>query len=138
MVLEVFPMSEVLLPFSCAVLCSIDIFGILEHISWHYFIFLATNSSSWLIWAFSIILDVLHLLVHDFSVGFVSKFSSYLEHIFFPLYILLYCPPMLVCLYFPIPSESLVPLCCSFGFLPIIWFLLQVGFFWTLLSLPLC
>ena len=79
-VLLVFSIDGVLPPFSCAVLCSIGIWCILEHTFWNCSWFLATNSSSWLIWAFFVVLDILHLLDYSFLVEFALIFSHCLEH----------------------------------------------------------
>ena len=128
MVLDVFPVGEVLLLSSCAVLCFVGISGILRCISWYHFIFLATNSSSWLTQAFFVVLDILHLLVYDFSIKFALESSSYLEHRFFLLCILLYCLLMLVCLLFLVSFIFFVLSCCSSEFLPTMWFLLPISF----------
>jgi len=112
---------------SYAILCSAGISGILKYTFWHHFVFLATSSSSWLTQAFFVVLNIQHLLVHSFLIRFALKSFSYLEYEFFLLYKLLHCFLIPVCFPFP-TSFGLVPSYCSFGFLPIMWFLLPVDF----------
>jgi len=79
-------MDEVLLLSSCATFCFIDTWYIFECISWYYFLYLATSNFSWLTQAFTVVLDVLYLLDHSFSVKFALIFSDCLECKFFLLY----------------------------------------------------
>ena len=137
MILEAFLADKVFLLFSCVTPCSVDISSIIKHTSWCCFVFLATNNSSWLTWAFFVDLDVLYLLVHNFPIGSILNFSDCLEHRFFLLCTLLHFLPMAVHFSFPIPSILLVLLCYSFVFLLTMWFLLLVGFLWILWSLLL-
>ena len=102
------------------------IFSITEYTSWYHSIFLATNIFSWLIQVSFVVLDILHLLVCDSSIGFVLKVSSYLEHRFFLLYIPLHYSPMLAHISYLI--LSILSLCYSFKFLPEIWFCLPASF----------
>ena len=138
MVLEMFLIDEVLLLSLYAALCFVDTSDTSKYISWYCLIFLAISSSSWLTQASFVILDVLHLLVHDFLIEFVLEFSSCLKHRSFPSYIPLHCLSMLDHPLFPILSGLLVLLYYSSGFLLIIWFLLPSGFLWTLLFQLLC
>lgn len=128
-------MNEVLLLSLYAVLCPIGIFGILEYISWYHFIFLATSSFSWSIQASSVVLDILCLLVYDFSIGFIPKSFSCLEYRFFLLYTLLHCLPILVCPPFSILSELLILSYCFFRFLSTVWFLLNITISASILTL---
>jgi len=91
----------------------VDTFDIPECISECYFILLATSSFSWLTWTLFVVLDVLYLLVYNFVVELVLKFSSYLECRSFPPCIPLYYLPMLDYLSFPILSRLLVLLSYS-------------------------
>ena len=128
MVLEVFPTDEVLLPFSYIKLYSINISGILRHISQCYFIFLTTSNFFWLDQAFSIVLNILHLLVHDFYIGFVFEFSSC--HIYHSIVFL-----CLTLIFFEFLLYFLFFSTFFFRFPLIICFLLPSGFLWTLLLL---
>jgi len=125
-------MSEVLLLSSCAVLYFVSIFSISECASWYYFIFLTTSSSSWLTWASSVVLCILHILVCNFTVGFVLKSFSYLEHRFFfyvYYFIILLCLTIFLfqfLLYFLFPHVVLL------------YFFQQCGFFHQLISSKNC
>ena len=72
MAFNMFSMGKTLLLSSCAILCSVGIFGIPRCLSWYHSIFLATSSSSWLTWAFYAILDILCLLACNFPIRFGS------------------------------------------------------------------
>jgi len=124
MVLKVFQMDEVLLPSSCAELCFVDISSILEHISWCCFIFLAINNSSWSNQVFLVVLDVLHLLNHNFPIEFVLESSDCWICKSFHLYILLNYLSMFDHHLSLVPFILLVFWCCFSRFFPIIWFLL--------------
>ena len=87
-VLLVFSIDGVLPSFSCTVLCSIGIWCILEHTFWNCSWFLATNSSSWLIQAFLVVLDILHPLDYSSLAEFALIFSYCLEYRSFHLHIL--------------------------------------------------
>ena len=89
-ILLVFSIDGVLSPFSCAVLCSISIWWILEHTFWNCSWFLATNSSSWLIQAFFVVLDILHPLDYSSLAEFALIFSHCLKYRSFHLHILSY------------------------------------------------
>ena len=100
-VLKVFSIDKIFLLSSYVILCSIS--GIPEHDFLYHFIFMITNSFSWLTQTFF----VLCLLVYNFSIGFVLKSSNYLEYRFFLPYEPLHFIPMLNHLSFLIPSELL-------------------------------
>ena len=134
MVLEVFLIDKVFLLSSYVALCSVGISGISGHISWCHFIFLVTNSLSWLTQTFF----ALCLLVYDFPIGFVLESFGCLEYRFFLSYEPLYFISMLNYFYFPISSEILVTLYYSLRFLSIVWFLLPSGFLSILLLQLLC
>jgi len=124
--------------FFSVILYYIDIFGILEHIFWCNFVFLATSSSSWLAQAFFVVLDVLHLLVCSFSIGFALVFFGCLKYIFFLPCRLLCFLSMLILLLFLISFAPSIPWRYSFRFHPIIWFFLPLSFLKVLSILLLC
>jgi len=94
MVLLEFLINGVLPLSLCITLYFVDILYTLRHISWYHFLSLSTSNSSWLIWAFFVVLDILYLLVHSFLIGFALISSSYLEYKSFLSYRLYYYFPM--------------------------------------------
>ena len=95
MALEIYPMDVILLLSFDVKLCSIGIWSILVHISWHLFLVLATNMFFWEVPASYVDLDVLHPLNHDFPSEFLPISSCYLVHRPFLLYRPLYLLPRL-------------------------------------------
>jgi len=135
MVLLVFPVSKVLQPFLCVVLCSAGILYILGHISWYLIWFLATNSSFWLVWASVVVLNVQHPQDHDFFVKSALIFSYCLEHIFFLPYKQFHFLSKIGYFYFWVLLVLSALWCYFFIFLLVMWSLLPLSFSISLLLL---
>ena len=129
---------NIALPISSDVgLDSVDIWSNLVHISWHLLLDLATSNFIWVILASFAILDVPHLLSHDFLVISSPWVSWYLGCIFFLPYIQS-CPiSMIICLSFPMLGSLLVPWCYSSSSLSVFLFCLLLLFSSAWLLLPL-
>ena len=86
MALEVYPIDVILLLSFDIELCSVGIWSILVHISWHLLLVLATNIFFWEVPASYIDLYILYPLIHDFPSEFLPISSCYLVYRLFLLY----------------------------------------------------
>ena len=116
MVLEVFPMGVVLLPFFGVESYSVGIWNIPVHIPWCSSLVLATSKSFWEVPASCIVLDVPHPPNRDFPSRFPSWSFCCLVHRFFLPYTPLYFLLRLDRLLFSMLEQPLSLLLCFFWF----------------------
>ena len=102
----------------CVAPCFVDIPGILGHILVYHCVFLTTNSFSWLIPSFCVVLDIQYLVGYGCHWAFHLEVVYFLEHRFCYLCRQFCFLPIIVHLFSPTVLLLLVPL---FGFS---WFIL--------------